>query len=168
MKRLVQGIPFVTFLVMLVASPASAAEKTISGTATTKRLISRSILVPGDEPRHAIVQTVREDAILSSDPAWNDAQGLAYEQSDNAAMGGSHRGYLVIHHKNGDESHLKYEGTEKIVGDGPSREVSFEGTIQLKGGTGKFRGVKGAGKYQGKATASGSMVNWQVTLEGSD
>jgi hypothetical protein len=168
MKRFMHGMVSVTVFVVLAASPASAAERMISGTAITKRVISRSISFPGDDPRHAIVQTVREDAITSSDPAWNEAEGLAYEQSDNASAGGSHRGYLVIRHKNGDESHLKYEGADKITGEGSAREVSIEGSIRIKGGTGKFKGVKGIGKYKGKATATGSVVNWEATLEESD
>jgi len=167
-QRLVQAVASVLSLAVLVPSPASAAEKSLSGTATAKRVVSRSISLPGDDPRHALVQTVREDALKSSDPAWDESTGLAYEQSDSVATGGSHRGYSVIRHKNGDETYLKYEGTAQVVGEGSAQEISIAGTLEVTGGTGRFKGVKGTGKYTGKAMAKGQVINWELTLTGMD
>ncbi len=171
MKRFLSKMGMAGIVVLLTvaftsSSVQAAEKKNISGTKNTKQLISRVVSYPGDDSKHVINQTVREDAITSSDPDWNDMEAVAYEQSDHAAGTGSHKGYLTIHHKNGDESYLKYEGTDKMAGgEGGAWEVSSEGKIQITGGTGKFKDMKGSGRYTGKTTAKGSAVNWEVRVE---
>src|SRR3990172_48078 len=102
---------------------------------------------------------------LDTDPDWNDLDVLMNEQSDRIAGSGSHRGYLTITHKNGDETYLKFEGTNKMVKDGKEWEASSEGRLQITGGTGRFKDAKGTGSYTGRATAKGSTVNWEVEAE---
>jgi len=157
----------IALTVAFVGSSVQAAEKkNISGTKVTKRLISRCTVNPGDDPRHVITQVVREDTITSSDQDWNDVEAVSYEQADHIAGSGSHKGYIVIRHKGGDESYVIYHGTDKLAsGEGGAWEVSSEGEIQFIGGTGKYKDMKGSGKYKGKTTAKGSLVNWEATLE---
>jgi hypothetical protein len=141
-------------------------KKKISGTKTTKRIVSRTNSFPADDPKHVLSQTVREDLIAGSDPDWNDTEAVAYEQSDYVAGNGSHKGYLIVRHKSGDESHLKYQGSDKISAqDNGSWEVVSEGEIQIVGGTGKFKDMRGSGTYKGKSTPKGSQVTWEVTIE---
>jgi hypothetical protein len=37
--------------------------------------------------------------------------------------------------------------------------------IQVTGGTGKFKDLRGSGVYKGKTTQKGSQVNWEVVIE---
>lgn len=165
LTKMVTGM-LVVFTIALVSSSVQATEKkSISGTKVTKRIISRNTVHPGDDPRHLMTQTVREDAVTSSDTDWNDMEAISYEQAEHTDGNGSHGGYLIIHHKNGDETFVKYQGTDKMTAGGGAWEVSSEGEIQFIGGTGAFKNVKGNGKYKGKSSAKGSIVNWEATLE---
>ena len=159
----------VTLFALAVAltslSVQAAEKKKISGVSKTKRLISQTVSYPGDDPRHMIVQTVREEKLTSSDADWNDLDVLMIEQADRLAGSGAHKGYLTITHKNGDETYIRFEGANKMDKDGKDWEVSSEGKLQITGGTGKFKDAKGTGSYTGKATAKGSVVNWEVDAE---
>jgi hypothetical protein len=144
----------------------AAEKKNVSGSIKNKQMISNVVSTPGDDPKHVIIQSVIADIITSSDPDWNDVEAMAYEQSDRVAGSGSRKGYLVVRHKNGDESYLKYEGNDKMTADDRGAwEVSSEGDIHVIGGTGKFKDMKGNGKYKGKTNPKGSSVNWEATME---
>jgi hypothetical protein len=171
MKRLFARMGIMVFVALLLSAFVSAPVRTnekkkISGTKTTKRLVSRTNSFPADDPKHVLSQTVREDSISSSDPDWSDMEAVVYEQSDYIAGTGSHKGYLIVRHKGGEESYLKYQGSDKFSAqDNGSWEVSSDGEIQIVGGTGKFKDLRGSGTYKGKTTPKGSQVNWEVTIE---
>ncbi len=153
--------------IIFICSPGLASEKKhITGTAKSKRPVSRAISFPGDDAKHVIANSVSIETISSPDPDWNDIEATMYELSDQRADGGSHKGYIVFRHKNGDESYVKFEGTNKLVaGDGGKFEASFEGKVQSTGGTGKFKGIKGTGSYKGTANAAGSITSWEMDIE---
>jgi hypothetical protein len=66
-------------------------------------------------------------------------------------------GYHVSNMANGDKIFVRFSGTDTVMKDGkPLRSV---GTWSYIGGTGKFKGIKGKGTYNGKADASGNMVS---------
>jgi len=171
MKQLIARMGMMVFVALILSAfvsiPVQAGDKKmISGTKVTKRIVSRTNSFPADDPKHVLSQTVREDTITSVDPDWSDMVAIAYEQSDNLAGSGSHKGYLIVRHKSGDESYLTYQGFDKLsTQDKGSWEVLSEGEIQIIGGTGKFKDLRGGGTYKGKATPKGSLVNWEVTIE---
>jgi hypothetical protein len=43
--------------------------------------------------------------------------------------------------------------------------MTWEGTYQTNGGTGKFKNIKGAGTYRGKATAQEAFSEWEGEAE---
>ncbi len=44
-------------------------------------------------------------------------------------------------------------------------EVFSEGEIQIVGGSGKYKDLRGSGTYKGRTTPKESIVNWEVTIE---
>jgi hypothetical protein len=46
------------------------------------------------EPKHELVALqIRRDTTTSPDPEWNDTEQIIYEQVDQVAGTGTHRGY---------------------------------------------------------------------------
>jgi hypothetical protein len=155
------------FVVVSLSFPVQAAEKKkISGTNKQGQAISRTVVYPGDDPKHELILTVRRDTTTSQDPDWNETELMNYWQSDQVAGTGTHRGYLIRFHKNGDTTYGAYEGTHKttVKADG-SWESTAEGTYQWTGGTGKFKNIKGSTTYRGKATAQGASTDWEGEVE---
>ena len=122
---------------------------------------------PGDDPNHElVVLAIRRDTTTSPDPEWNGTEQIVYEQSDSVAGTGTHRGYYVRLHKNGDIDYGPFEGTHKTtVKEDGSWETTWEGTFKIIGGTGKFKNDKGSGTYRGKATAQESINEWEGDIE---
>ena len=124
-------------------------------------------LGPGDDPKHElVVLDIHRDTTTSSDPDWNEAEHIVYEQHDAVAGTGIHRGYYTNRLKNGDTEYGTYEGTFKTTfkEDG-SWEATSEGTWKVIGGTGKFKNIKGGGTYRGKATAQEAFTEWEGEVE---
>ena len=147
-------------------SAQAAEKKKISGTNKPEATISRTVVSPGDDPKHELILMVRRDTTTSPDPEWNETEQLVYGQSDQVAGTGTHRGYFRRIFKSGDTIYGPYEGTHKttVKADG-SWEVTSEGKWQITGGTGKFQSSKGSGTYRGKATAQGASTDWEGEVE---
>jgi hypothetical protein len=146
---------------------AQAAEKKkITGTNKLGPPISRTVVSPGDDPKHELVLLIRRDTTTSSDPDHNETEQIVYEQTDSVAGTGTHRSYFRRLFKNGDTDYGPFEGTHKTTfkEDG-SWEATWEGTFKVTGGTGKFKNTKGAGTYRGKATAQGASTEWEGEVE---
>jgi hypothetical protein len=121
---------------------------------------------PGDDPKHELVMFVRRDTTTSSDPDWNETELIVYQQSDEVAGTGTHRGYFRRLFKNGDTDYGSYEGMHKrTVKEDGSWEATWEGTSKVTGGTGKFKNIKGGGTYRGKATAEGASTEFELEVE---
>jgi hypothetical protein len=152
-------------LASLSFSAQAAEKKKIMGTNKQGPPISRTVVAPGpgDDPKHElVVLMIRRDTTTSSDPDWNETEQIVYEQSDEVAGTGTHRGYYRRLHKNGDIDYGPYEGTHKTtVKEDGSWETTWEGTWKTIGGTGKFKNMKGSGTYRGKATAEGSSTEFE-------
>jgi len=162
-----KGVLLGLLLLMVLGFTVHAAEtKTITGAKIVKSIISRNILSPSDDPKHVMSQTVREDIITSPDQDWNDLAAVSYEQADHLAGNGSHHGVITVRHANGDETYLRYAGTDAMsVASGSAWEVTSQGTIQISGGTGKYKEMKGMGTYSGKSSPKGSSVHWEIRVE---
>jgi hypothetical protein len=153
------------FAVLAFSLPAEAENKKV--TLSAKRplgWISNTVFTPGDVPNHEIAQRVYSYEISSPDADFNGFKSTNYGQSDDVAGTGTHRGYSVWPLKNGDTVYIKYEGNHKtIVKDGGAWETPFEGRFEFVGGTGKYKGIKGASTYKGKVTPEGSA--WQAVVD---
>ena len=91
-------------------------KKKLTGTNKHGPPISRTVVSPGDDPKHELVLLeISRCTTTSSDPDWNDTEQIVYEQVDQVAGTGAHRGYYVRQHKNGDTDYGSYEGTQKTT-----------------------------------------------------
>ena len=162
-------LPALAFVVVSLSFSAQAGEKKkIMGIQKEGPPISRTVVSPGDDPKHElVVLQISRATITSSDPDFNEAEHIAYEQGDQVAGTGTHRGYYRNLHKNGDTDYGSYEGTVKTTfkEDGSWETTTWEGTIKVIGGTGKCKNIKGSGTYRGKATAEGASTEWEVEVE---
>ena len=170
LRRRVVGVIAAFVVVSLSFSAQAAEKKKIMGTNKLGPPISRTVVPPGpgDDPKHELVALmIRRDTTTSSDPDWNETEVIHYEQVDQVAGTGTHRGYYVRLHKNGDIDYGTYEGTHKasVKEDGSWLETTWEGTCKSNGGTGKFKNIKGGGTYRGKATAEGASTEFEGEVE---
>ena len=122
---------------------------------------------PGDDPKHElVVLAIYRATTTSSDPDIDGTEFIAYEQADEVAGTGTSRGYYTRLHKNGDIDYGTYEQTHKTtVKEDGSWETTWEGTYKVIGGTGKFKNDKGSGTFRGKATAEGSLDEFEGESE---
>ncbi len=147
---------FTLSLCLLLSFSVHALEqKKISWTAQTVRTISRTVAVHQDLPDHQLAQTQRVQAYVSQDEDWNHAEALVYDQSETIAGNGTHRGYVVMTHSNGDKTYHSFRGAHNQSG------IS-EGSGEFIGGTGKFKNIKGTIKYQSKFTSEGGVSNTEA------
>ena len=171
MPMMQRSIGVVGVIAVLVAvawsfSAQAAEKKKILGTTQRIRVVATTIASPDDVPNHHIVQSVVMWVTTSSDPHWNGAELIVYNQVDNIAGRGSLRGYGIGSHKDGDKSYTSHEGTfKRITKEGGAWEEITEGKFQWTGGTGKFENIKGSGTYKARTTAEGSTVNWEGEVE---
>jgi hypothetical protein len=169
-RSIIFGVIAAFAVVSLSFSAQAPEKKKIMGTNKHGPDISSTVvpLGPGDDPKHKLVALkVRRDTTTSPDPEWNGTEQIVYDQSDSVAGTGTHRGYYVRLHKNGDIDYGPYEGTHKTTNkeDGSFLEATWEGTYKITGGTGKFKNAKGSGTYRGKATAEGASEDWEGDIE---
>jgi hypothetical protein len=128
--------------------------------------ISRTVVSPGDDPKHELVLLIRRDTTTSSDPDWDGKEELIYSQVDQVAGTGTSRGYFRRFHKNEETTYGSFEGTHKTtVKEDGSWERTFEGTYKITGGTGKFKNINGGGTYRGKGTAEGASAEFEGEVE---
>jgi len=169
-RSIIFGVIAAFAVVSLSFSAQAPEKKKIMGTNKHGPWISKTVVPPGpgDDPKHELVALqIRRDTTTSPDPEWNGTEQIVYDQSDSVAGTGTHRGYYVRLHKNGDIDYGPYEGTHKTTNkeDGSFLEATWEGTYKITGGTGKFKNVKGSGTYRGKATAEGASTDFEGEVE---
>lgn len=86
----------------------------------------------------------------------NNAVFVAKMSSDLVNGNGPQWGYTVTTNKDGDKSFSKSQGkVTTVMSDKGIPLVSFEGTWEFTGGTGKWAGVQGKGTYKGKFIGPG-------------
>ena len=165
LRRGVVGVIAAFVVVSLSFSAQAAEKKKIMGHNKHEPPISRTIvsLSPGDDPKHElVVLNTHRVTTTSSDPDFNETEAMFYEQDDQVSGTGTHTGYYVRLHRNGDTEYGTYEGTHKTtVKEDGSWEATWEGTYKVTGGTVKFKNIKGSGTYRGKATAEGASTEWE-------
>ena len=69
-------------------------KKKITGTNKHGPPISRTVVSLEDDPKHElVVLEIVRDTTTSSDPDLNETEQIRYEQADQVAGTGTHRGY---------------------------------------------------------------------------
>ena len=94
LRRGVVGVIAAFVVVSLSFSAQAAEKKKIMGTDKLGPPISRTVVSPGDDPKHELALTVRRDTTTSSDPDHNETEVMIYDQSDQVEGTGTHRGYF--------------------------------------------------------------------------
>jgi len=162
-------LPALAFVVVSLSFSALAAEKKkVMVTQKEGPPISRTVVSLGDDPKHElVVLQISRATTTSPDPDFNEMEHIAYQQGDEVAGTGTHRGYFRNLHKNGDTDYGSYEGTAKTTfkEDGSWETSTWEGTWKVTGGTGKFKNIKGSGTYRGKATAQEAFTESEGEVE---
>jgi len=166
LRRGVVGVIAAFVVVSLSFSAQAAEKKKVMGTDKQGPPISRTVVSPGDDPKHELVLFIRRDTTTSPDPDLNGTEVMIYGQDDQVAGTGTHRGYFRRLYKSGETDYGPFEGKHKTTfkEDG-SWEATWEGTWKSIGGTGKFKNIKGGGTYRGKATAEGASTEIEGEVE---
>ncbi len=128
---------------------------TFSGTATTQSTITLH-----DAPNHALNLLEVRGVQKSPDEKWNNSKMTYWGTADLIAGNGTQRGYFVNEHADGDRDFGTFEGRISTSGG----QVTLEGTWKFTGGTGKYAGLTGNGKYKGRLT---SPVDIEDTWDGT-
>jgi hypothetical protein len=121
---------------------------------TNFRTTSKTVVLVGEVPNHELRQEMTVSDIKYSNPDFKIKDEWVYIHADTIDGSGKANGYYFDTHDDGSTSYGSYQGTEKMTtqNDG-SWEVIWEGTYQYLGGSGKFKNIKGSGKYKGKASS---------------
>ena len=172
-------LPALAFVVVSLSFSAQAAEKKkIMGTNKWGPVISRTVvpLGPGDDPKHElVVLAIYRATTTSSDPDFNETEIIAYEQDDEVAGTGTHRGYFIRLHKNGDTDYGTYEGTHKTTfkedgswetrrGRGPGRRLEEPASLRISKAVAR---IGGRPRQKGPLTSGKVKRNTNVRPGGS-
>jgi len=97
------------------------------------------------------------------------AEAISRATSDNVAGNGLVRGYTIWRFENGDQAFHEYENSvQAVVNPDQSKKVTFVGTYVTTGGTGKLKGIKGVGRFSGRAdfNPDGKATRSEYSAEG--
>ena len=110
------------------------------------------------EDNHALTLIEVAGPQKSPDPLWEGARITYWGTSDLVNGSGSQCGYWCNEHPDGDRDWGTFEG--KITTSG--QQVTMEGMWKYTGGTGRFKGISGGGKYKGYFPSATDVVNnWE-------
>ena len=158
MKQTVAGVGLVVMLALMavLAQTGAAAEKRkfTYHKSGVRIMITESKVNLRDVPGHELVQGIYVDAITSAEAEFNGMEERVHEQSESIAGTGTHHGLAVDTLKSGDAFFQFYRGSHKAAADG---SYTYEGTAEIRGGTGKFKNAKGKITYKGRGTPDGVM-----------
>lgn len=144
----------------------SGRKKAIAGTDNYVRTLSQTVSSPEDTAHHFLVQQVIVHETRSTDPDFDKVTATVYEQTDSVRDKGTHRGYRIQCHANGDKTFVKYHGTHQLAKNQERpHKVHIEGVWEFTGGTGRFSEIKGGGNYSGMETPEGLVLKWKGEVE---
>ena len=122
------------------------------------RIAFRTVTVINDVAGHEVGQELQISDIKFSSPSFKVKEEWVYNNFNYVAGSGPHRGMFIDTHEDGSQTFGTFEGAQKLVSnpDG-SWAATWEGTYKYTGGSGKFKNIKGAGTYSGKASSAGDF-----------
>ena len=126
----------------------------ISGSFTGRATVQTSVVVP-DTDNHELGLAEVEGQQKCSDPLWADTRITYWGTADLVGGNGPQGGYWINRHANGETDWGTFQG--KIATSGG--QATMEGTYKWTGGTGKFKGISGGGKYKGRFTSPAEVIN---------
>jgi len=121
---------------------------------TNFRTAYKTAVPVGDVPNHEVAQELTLAEIKYSNPEFKTRDEWAYVHTDSIDGTGRQTGYYVDTHEDGSRTYGTFIGTVKASSkpDG-SWEVTWEGTYQYVGGSGKYKNIKGTGTYKGRMSS---------------
>lgn len=126
------------------------------------KVTSQTVVSVEDVPNHEMHLATITGLQRSSDEMWTDSRINYCDLSDLVGGNGTHRGYFVNVHPNGDRDIGTFEGKVKTAGG----QVTIEGTWKYTDGTGQFKGITGGGTYKGRMTSPNEVENtWEGTYQ---
>ena len=126
----------------------------VSGSFTGRATVQTSAVIP-DTAGHELGLVEVEGPQKSSDPLWSDVRITYWGTADLVAGSGPQRGYWLNRHHNGETDWGTFEGKISTAGG----QAMMEGVWTWTGGTGKFKGIRGGGKYKGRFTSPTEVIN---------
>jgi len=147
---------FFVFLISIGLAAAAAAQTKSSGSLHCSKSDPVNMVEVGDRPGHAFV--VAKTACTWSKPmeiggtATKDGVSVAAEEmsAGTGTGNGSHWSNMA----SGDKIFVRFQGKSKYDKDG--KMLTSKGTWSYSGGTGKMKGIKGKGTYEGKGSPDGT------------
>ena len=169
MKKLLArvGVLMVVFTSLIaVTDLAVAGEKQkITYTKNARQVFAETKINPGGAPGRELAQMIYLDSMVTAS-GWDPLEERGINQDDQIDGSGKHKGVAVDIMKNGDTLFQVYAGTHKTtLKEGGAWEVNYQGTMEFKGGTGRYKDAKGKGTYKGKITAESFMETGEGELE---
>lgn len=150
----------------IFAGAAEAEQIKFNYTKTTRQTLSSTSMTVGDGPAREMVQAVHYTLIGKSSGGIELLDEMVYEQDEQIAGSGTHRGFSVNKVRGGGEIHQRWEGTHKTVTkEGGQWDMTYSGKSEIIGGTGKYKGAKGGCDYVGKATQDSAVEDNTCVLE---
>ncbi len=144
-------------LMVFALATLAGAQTKISGTIHCNKPDPQYGIEVGDRPNHSLA--IEKFTCTWTKPmeiaAVQTKEGYSVVSGENSGNKATGRGYHVSTMANGDKFYARYQGTDTLKDGAPQ---SSQGTWSFTGGTGKLKGIKGKGTYNGKAAADGGMA----------
>jgi hypothetical protein len=149
-----------TFVALLLSTVAAAQTK-VSGTVQCGKPDQQSALDVADRPHHSFMIgqgkcSWAQPMEIAGAKSKDDSFTMFSEASGNSVH---ERGYITDTTDTGDKYTVRVEGSMAMAGDKPTSE---KGTWTFVSGTGKLKGIKGKGTFEGKADGD----NMNISVEG--
>ena len=108
------------------------------------RITKHSEISLTDQPNHVMNVAEVSGPQNSRDPLWNDANITYWAATDLVDGKGSQRGYFDNVHSDKERDWGTFEGKVSTK----NAATIVVGTWKYAGGSGKYRGIKGSGKFK--------------------
>lgn len=149
----------IVFAVGALALTVNAAEKReYNYVRTGDRTAHKTVISIDDVPNHELTQEMGISNLKYPDSNLGESEQWTYATNDLIKGSGVHDGYFIETFTDGSKRYGDYEGTTKTITrvDG-SWESTWQGTYKYLGGSGRFKGIKGAGTYKGRVSSTEAM-----------
>ena len=159
------GILTVAFASLITVTGLAGAAEKFTYTKNARQALAETKINPGGAPGRELAQTMFVDTKITS-TGWDLMEERVINQDDQIDGSGKHAGVAVDIMKNGDTVFQVYQGTHKTtMKEGGAWEVNYQGTMQFRGGTGKYKNATGKGAYKGKITPDSFIETGEGELQ---
>ena len=108
------------------------------------RITKQSEITLTDQPSHGMSIAEVSGTQKSADPLWNNASITYWGATDIVGAKGTQRGYFDNVHEDKGRDWGTFEGKVSTK----NGAMTVVGTWKYTGGTGRYRGIKGGGKFK--------------------